>query len=852
VKKLDFSEYNPLTKTIWFTLLILGVISFVFASIGLLSFGGLQFLSFVIAAVIVFILSQMQIKIPHTQYIFWFKELAVFFGVIWFGVTGAVIFSFIATIACWQFIHSNKKIRIFVLTSNIFTSFLSSTFFYFCLNMFAGFEKAVVAENPLGKKYLILASVLTCLLYYGANSLLFVVFLSLVQNKTIYSVWQTNIKYRFISYAGGLFLALLIYFSLANFGVSFGLAFLPISLVTYLIYHFQVQTLSKKTNEITEASRIHLATVEVLATAIDARDQISEGHARRVQSFSVGMGEVLGLADEEIKALRTGALLHDIGKLAVPDHILNKSSELTAAEMEKMKIHPTVGASILEKVNFDYPVIPTVRHHHENWDGTGYPSKLKGEKIPVTARILAIADAYDTLRSKRTYGKSVSREEARNILRDAAGTKFDPKLVDVFLRNLRNFEAELEAQELNYGLEIESEDESVTLIPTQQPTGRLKQGYVEQIKNANKEVFTLYELARVFSSSLNLQQTIELFAKKLGELIPFDTCAVYILDESNSYAVAKHIEGENASIIKGKHLRLNEGATGYVLQNRVPVYQVSPALDFAFYETDVASDYISMVSLPLLAENRLVGAISLYSSELENYEEEHLRLLETVSKIAADAISKSISHAETENRSLTDPMTGLPNARSLQAQFEIETARAYRSRHGFQLLMIDLDGFKKVNDTFGHKVGDAVLREVSKVMRSQLRDYDFLARYAGDEFVAILPETTSIEIQELVQRIEIAVKAFALPVGEDRFAQVGASIGSASYPQNGETLDQVLIAADSAMYLIKALHKQKDEVAKQKPKLIITEVPKPATIEIENSMLIVELDESHIVSNSLH
>lgn len=835
MKKFNFSEYTTQTKIIWFALVILGAATFLYASFGLFSFTISQAVYLTVTAIVFFVLSQMQIKIPRTKLTFWFREEAVFFAGIWFGTTGAVMLAVITTIASWHFFKTNKKSRVFILASNVFSAFIASNIFYFILGLF-GFNNYFVGDNQIEITYLIFASVILCLSYYFLNCVLAALFFSLTSKYTLFESVKHDLKIRFISYLGGMLLAFCTYLCLASFGISFGLVFIPISAVTYLIYYFQAQTLLQKTKEIREAGRIHLATVEALATAIDARDQIGEGHARRVQILSVGMGEILGLSDDEIQALRTGALLHDIGKLAIPDHILNKSGTLTQAEMEKMKIHPTVGASILEKVNFNYPVIPTVQHHHENWDGTGYPNKLKGEKIPITARILAIADTYDSLRGERTYSTAISKQAARKILLGESGTKFDPKLIDVFMRNLHNFETELNDQDLGYVIQSEVDDIADL------PTGKLNPGYVEQIKNANKEVFTLYELARVFSASLNLEETLELFTKKLGELIPFDSCAVYILDESSGYAVAKHVEGDNALLIKGKKVKLDEGATGSVLQHRTPIHRVSPMLDFAFYEPQIVSDYISMASLPLLAENRLIGAVSLYSSELDNYEEEHMRLLETVSKIASDAISKSISHAETENRSLTDPMTGLPNARSLQTQFEIESARAYRSRNEFQVLMIDLDGFKKVNDTYGHKAGDAMLREISKVMRSQLRDYDFLARYAGDEFVAILPETTKSEIHDLVHRIEFAVKEFALPIGDDKFAKVGASIGSASYPQNGETLDQVLIAADVAMYAVKAARKQKEEDAK----------PKPKPISIDDNMLIVELDESHIISNSLH
>jgi diguanylate cyclase (GGDEF)-like protein len=228
---------------------------------------------------------------------------------------------------------------------------------------------------------------------------------------------------------------------------------------------------------------------------------------------------------------------------------------------------------------------------------------------------------------------------------------------------------------------------------------------------------------------------------------------------------------------------------------------------------------------------------------LENYQDEHMRLLETVSRIAADAISKSLYHAETETHALTDPMTNLPNARSLRIHFENEAARVNRNGSEFHLIMLDLDGFKAVNDTFGHKVGDTLLHEIAKVMRGQLREYDFLARYAGDEFVAIIPETSGEGIQELCQRMERAIQNFYLPVGNGQFARVGASIGAACYPPDGETIDQIIIAADQKMYSVKAARKQQQAVAQMPVNL-------PETVEMPEETFILELDESHIISSN--
>lgn len=631
--------------------------------------------------------------------------------------------------------------------------------------------------------------------------------------------------------------------------IGIALMTFPAFVVGYFAYRIFVERLEEKTTEITESSRIHLATVEALATAIDARDQVCIGHVRRTQIYAVGIGKILGLSEDEIQALRTGALLHDIGKLGVPDHILNKPGKLTPAEMEKIKIHSKVGASILERVGFPYPVIPTIKHHHEMWNGNGYPNGLIGEKIPLTARILAVADTYDTLRGARPFRAAVSREESRKLLLGGAGTQFDPKIVDIFLRNLKNFEEQVKAEGLMYSMD----NQSNLLHDTSSGDGEMS--YVHQIKNANREVFKLYELARIFGSAVKLDETFSLFTTKIAELVPYSTCVIYLSDELRAEAVAAFAAGENNREIHGWKIRAGAGVTGNVLKNRKPISDTNPAVDFQGYDGKFAEKFRAMISLPLFADEKMLGAVSLYSSEIENYGEEHQRLLETICLIASDAIYKSLRHAETETRAMTDPMTGLPNARSLQIHFEKEAARAKRKGTVFHLLMLDLDGFKAVNDNFGHKAGDKMLKEIACVISGQLREYDFLARYAGDEFVAIIPETDGLDIRDLCARIEDGIKGFKLRVGTEMYIQVGVSIGTSSFPGNGESLDQIIIAADKAMYSVKDLHKRKREMANRKNEVtndILTEQViqfLPENHNLDNGF-VVEVDESHIISSS--
>lgn len=864
MKSFDLSEYNWRTKIFWCllfgaSLAVLGISAF-----NASSFSFLQHSTLAITLIVSALVNQHQLRIPDTRIDFSARDLITFWATIWLGAPAGALVAASASLATFGKAGRDKKAWMFGVFSNVVSTFASANVFYLALGYFANFKEKAVAGNVFIADKVILSAAIMALTHYLLSSLLTGIFNRLNGEYAAAGAARHDFAGKILGYILSLSMTGLVYFAFIRFGIEFGLVLLPIAIFGNLGYTIHTRRLAQKTREIYEASRVHLATVEALATAIDARDQVGIGHVRRTQIYAIGMGEILGLGESDIDALRTGALLHDIGKLAVPDHILNKPGRLTPAEVEKTKIHSSVGASILEKVGFSTPVVPTVKYHHECWDGSGYPEHLAGEDIPLTARILCVADAYDTLRGARPYRPAVSRDDARRFLINGAGSQFDPKIVDVFLRNLRKFELEVVGQGLSYAFDADKGDDSAMPHITDESGA---QSYVEQIKRANREVFTLYELARVFSSSLNLNETLSLFAKKVSEFVPYDTCAIFLIDDTQQSAKAAFVKGRNSAALKDKLVNVGEGATGYVLKKQLPVRNIKPGLDFSFSQLEFVNEYRSMASLPLMAGEKFLGAVSLYSCDLDTYEEEHLRILETVTRIAADAISKSLQHAETESHALTDPMTNLPNARSLQSQFEKEVARANRTEQGFQVLMLDLDGFKAVNDTFGHKVGDKLLREISRVMRAQLRDYDFLARYAGDEFVAIIPDTNREEVQDLCERLEKAVGDFRLDVDNGRVTSVGVSLGAASYPQSGRTFDQVIVAADKAMYAEKSVRKQR--LAKEaEPVVEVVEATEVQTVDERHLIhdvseinvlpdtpddgFIVELDESHVVSSAIN
>ncbi len=632
MKTLDLSEYNFRTKAY-------GSVS-VFIALAIVSFSVFQSFSYDVsdwivlgvATIICLIFSQYNFRVPHTNGHISPRELVIFWAIIWLGASGSIVLAALSVAGNFREGMKDRVRWIFEASAITISTFVSAYVFYSTLSFGFGLTKNPIANSSINAFWLLCG-----LAFAGLTN--FVVYSLLSGPSQELEMTPNNHlprKYRYLWTAVGSVTCVVGVFAfhlvVVYFGLSIGLLILPVTVASHLAFRFYRKMLSQKTKEIREASRIHVATVEALATAIDARDQVGRGHVSRTQIFAVGIAKALGLSQGELNAINTGALLHDIGKLAVPDHILNKPGKLTPAEMEKMKIHPEVGASILERVNFPYPVVPTVRYHHEFWDGTGYPEGLSGDQIPLTARVLAIADTYDTIRGARPYSKSVTSENAKKHILDGAGTHFDPLIVEAFMRNHDKFEADVQKREISYQA---NEGESPKLGDGSVNTSEL--GYVEQIKRANREVFTLYELARVFSSSLSLEQTLSLFVKKIGELVPMDTCIIYLLDETEKMAVATHAVGRNSESLKNRKIKVGQGATGYALNKRKPIYNVNPGLDFSFYNMEFIKEYTSMASLPLIANEKLLGAVSLYSHSMESYQDEHMRLLETLSRIASDA-----------------------------------------------------------------------------------------------------------------------------------------------------------------------------------------------------------------------
>jgi diguanylate cyclase (GGDEF)-like protein/putative nucleotidyltransferase with HDIG domain len=576
---------------------------------------------------------------------------------------------------------------------------------------------------------------------------------------------------------------------------------------TYKVYLGRVEDERRHTQEMAD---LHLATIEALALAIDAKDQTSQLHIRRVQLYAAALARGLGMSENEIQGVKTAALLHDIGKLAVPEHILSKPGPLTPEEFQKIRAHPTVGADIVSSVPFPYPVAPLILSHHERWDGKGYPAGLKGEEIPLGARILSVVDYFDALMAERPYHKAMSSEAAIALLQQEAGRGLDPQVVAMFTDLLPTLQQE--ALTLDHNVRRNAPQDA---NPQAQPATGLapeqsKKNVFEDIALAHREIYALYEIAQAMGTSLGVSDTMALISAKLTNLVPFACAALFLYDEESETLRCRFATGTDADVIQQISVHSGDGLTGWVARNRRPLVNARPSADLeAAGLMNITTTLQSALVCPLMFNERFIGTLSVYHTDAAFYRDDHRRLLDRVSEQAAAVINNSMLFEQTQEDSLTDPLTGLPNTRFLFMHLTRELARAERLKAEVSLMVMDLDSFKEINDSHGHHVGDRALCEVARVLRAAIRPYDICVRYAGDEFIIVLSGCSADEAEHKRQELQKAIDDVYFEARPGKRLQLGISIGAAVFPQDGESYEALLSTADSRMYQDKASRKRK-------------------------------------------
>jgi diguanylate cyclase (GGDEF)-like protein/putative nucleotidyltransferase with HDIG domain len=646
--------------------------------------------------------------------------------------------------------------------------------------------------------------------YYLLNTVPIAGAVSLSEGKRFGETWHNCFFWSFPFYLVGASVAWMISLFTRQMHWQASIALLPVVFLINRSYELYLARLEDEKRHVESIGGLHMRTIEALALAIDAKDHTTHQHLRRVRVYAVEVGKQLGLSGQELEALKAAALLHDIGKLAVPEHIISKPGRLTPEEFEKMKIHPVVGAEILERVSFPYPVAPIVRAHHEKWDGSGYPYGLKGEEIPLGARILSAVDCLDALASDRQYRRAIGLDEAMDQVVELAGKSFDPNVVRVLKQHYVELERLAQATPeipAKLSTDVSAAKASAPDAGYQSAAPRTAPGndydFLCSIAAARQEVQLLLELVQDLGNSLSLDETLSVVAARLKKIVPYDAIAIYV--RLGGKLIPHYVNGEDFRLFSSLKILMGEGLSGWVAENRKPILNGNPSMEFR-YLSDPAKKHSSLrsaLAVPLEGLSGAIGVMTLYRADRDAFSRDHLRILLAVSSKVSLAVENALIFRQVEDSATTDYLSGLPNARSLFLRLDSEVARCKRNSEPLCVVVCDLDGFKQVNDRFGHMEGNKVLRMVAEALRSRCREYDYVARMGGDEFVLLLPGSDHKSIQGRIAEI----RQIAIGTGMPAAGGVSMSLGEAYYPEDGSDAEELLAEADRRMYKSKQLRR---------------------------------------------
>jgi diguanylate cyclase (GGDEF)-like protein/putative nucleotidyltransferase with HDIG domain len=649
-----------------------------------------------------------------------------------------------------------------------------------------------------------LALLSASMVYFWVNTSIVAVIVGLTTRQSPVSVWRENFIWTSPQYlvggalAGGLHLV-------DRFFPWQGLLLSgpPLYLV-YRSYSLYLGRVDQQQKHIIEMAQLHWRTIEALALAIEAKDDTTAAHLKRVQIYAVEIAKELQLTDQEIKAVEAASLLHDIGKLAVPEYIISKPGRLTPEEFDKMKIHPIVGAEILERVSFPYPVVPMVRSHHEKFDGTGYPDGLKGEDIPIGARILSAVDCLDALASDRQYRRAVPLDKAMEMVVAESGKAFDPKIVNLLQLRYKSLEAKARSESPSPNAKIGNVKVERGAAPATglaaanvNPLIVPEAPFTMAIANARREVQLLVEITNDLGNSLSLDETLALLAVRLGNMIPHDAAVIYIRQEDE--LVPQYVKGESYRLFSSLRIPVGQGLSGWVVENDLPILNGNPAVEPGYLnDPQKITSLRSAVSIPLSGQNGPIGALTLYHLKPDAFDHDHLRILLAIRSKAGLAIENSLRFRQARHQAEKDELTGLLNAGSIFRLLEAELKDAADRQSKVAVVVLDLDGFKAANDRFGHLSGNRVLQEIARGLVESSRQTDHVGRLGGDEFAIIAPGLNEDNLSRLIERLRVLGPA----AGEAACGapNIDISFGVALYPTDGSDPESLLEKADQLMY----------------------------------------------------
>jgi putative nucleotidyltransferase with HDIG domain len=605
--------------------------------------------------------------------------------------------------------------------------------------------------------------------YFLFNSWLVAVAVGLETRRSPAQIWWKNFAWLSVNYFSGASVAALIVTYTQHLDFSTLAVIVPLLVVSYLTFRTAMGRAEDSYNHLSELNRLYLSTIETLAMAIDAKDQITHGHIRRVQIYAVGLAKHVGVTDEQLlKAIEAAALLHDMGKLAVPEHILNKPGKLTPAEFEKMKLHAGVGADILSAIDFPYPVVPIVRHHHENWDGTGYPTGISGTDIPIGARILSVVDCFDALTSDRPYRPKLSDQAALDILIERRGTMYDPLVVDTFVRVHKQISPDPSSTpEVPKG--------ALTEITSSSTSGRdpaaAKQASSPVVAPTGLPTSVL-DVFATESASLS-----DVLGQALFAVVPFRLAVLFQYDSNVDQLTVAATSPPTAPDLEDLRIQLGERLSGWVGANRRPIVNSDPALDLGEYSRRTQPELTSTLSIPLIDGKDLLGVMAVYRDT--QFTEQERAQIEELGRLFERRMSTHPCPGGTDDRTRSDTMSRRTSITPVSS-----------------LLCIEL-----LNWTDIQSLGTLRSRELISGLAVKLREClspaDLLVQNRENEFVALLARAEAKDVRALARQVRRAVEEFEC--GPDAHCALDVAVDAILAPIDSDALADVL-SADVASF----------------------------------------------------
>jgi putative nucleotidyltransferase with HDIG domain len=567
-------------------------------------------------AVLTLLTGSFTVRVPGLPARISVSETFVFTSVLLFGTAAGTLTvaldTVVATLVARRKAPQSPIKILFNLASAALSIWIAGSTFY----AIAGLRPLTLAPAPLPQ--VLRPLVVMTALYFLLNSALVAFALSFEKGQPPFQIWRRNFLWLSLNYFGGASVAALLVAYTRTVDFTAFSIIVPLVVISYLTYKTSLGRVEDANKHVDEMTRLHLSTIETLATAIDAKDQVTHGHIRRVQQHTLGLARAIGVTDpSQLSAIEAAALLHDLGKLVVPEHILNKPGKLTVGEFERMKLHAGVGADILSSIRFPYPVVPIVRHHHENWDGTGYPDGLKGTHIPLGARILSVVDCFDALTSDRPYRPRLSDEEAISILMARRGTMYDPLVVDTFIAAKDDLaEAYFRSVSVEQATPVPPQDRSL------EP--------VEDIPSLNAE------LARALRTILH----------SLQEELRTSLILVFLRDSTKDDVYVAEVFGPEAARVKPFRLAIGSRVTGWVVANGRRIANADSHLELE----NVFRDNRVCLSVPLTSAGDVIGAITVFLGPGTAFDDASILYVESVARSFDEPPMRGLMARQTGNR----------------------------------------------------------------------------------------------------------------------------------------------------------------------------------------------------------